>query len=135
MTDQLTFAKKYVYPDGDSGITLPVILFSGGQFCNASAKVDTGAEVCLFSRETAEELGLPVEDGTPLTLSSLGGPIDSFGHEVTIQTAGIAITGMVYFAKHPGLLRNLLGRQGWLRQLRIAIVDYDNLLYLSRYDE
>jgi hypothetical protein len=32
------------------------------------------------------------------------------------------------------LRRNLLGRQGWLRKLRIAVIDYDNLLYLSVYD-
>lgn len=135
MANQLSFAKTYRYPDNEPGITLPVILISGNLFCNASAKVDTGAEVCLFSREIAEDLGLSVEDGISLTMSSLGGPIEAFGHEVTIQIFGVAITSTIYFAKYPGLQRNLLGRQGWLRQLRIAIVDYDNLLYLSRYDE
>ncbi len=101
MADQLTFTNKYVYPDRDTGITIPVILRSGNVSCNASAKVDTGSEVCLFGRETAEELGLSVENGMPLTLMSLGGPINSFGHEVIIQTCGVAIIGMVYFAKHP----------------------------------
>lgn len=38
------------------------------------------------------------------------------------------------FAKYPGLQRNLLGRQGWLRNLRLGLIDYDNLLYLSAYD-
>ena len=41
---------------------------------------------------------------------------------------------MVYFAKHPGLQRNLLGRRGWLRNFRLAVIDYDNLLYLSEYN-
>jgi len=31
------------------------------------------------------------------------------------------------------LPRNLLGRQGWLRNLKLGIIDYDNLLYLSAY--
>jgi hypothetical protein len=35
--------------------------------------------------------------------------------------------------KYPNLPRNLLGRQGWLRNLKLAVIDYDNLLYLSSY--
>jgi hypothetical protein len=35
--------------------------------------------------------------------------------------------------KYPNLPRNLLGRQGWLRNLKLGIVDYDYLLYLSAY--
>ena len=55
-------------------------------------------------------------------------------HEVTLQTCGIAFQSFVYFAKYPGLQRNLLGRQGGLRNLKVGLIDYDNLLYLSAYD-
>lgn len=61
--------------------------------------------------------------------------MEAFGHEVVLQTCGMAFPSFVYFAKYPGLQRNLLGRRGWLRQLRIGIVDYDSLICLSRYDE
>lgn len=135
MTTQFEFSEQYVYPGDEPGITLPASLRYGDCIYRTSAKVDTGSEVCLFKHEIALKLELPVEDGIPITLDSLGGPIEAFGHEVTLQTCDLAFTGFVYFAKHPGLRRNLLGRQGWLRQLRIGIVDYDNLLYLSRYDE
>ena len=70
----------------------------------------------------------------PIVLSSLGGPLEAFGHEVTVQTGTLAFQSLVYFAKYPGLSRNILGRQGWLRNLRLAVIDYDNLLYLSAYD-
>jgi hypothetical protein len=89
----------------------------------------------LFSRELAEDLSIPVETGLPIRLDSLGGTLEAFGHEVSLQTCGLTFTSVVYFAKYPSLRRNLLGRQGWLRQLRLAIVDYANLLYLSRYDD
>lgn len=135
MGNLLTFANTYIYPADKPGITVPVVLSRGELTYSAAAKVDTGAEGCLFSREIAMELALPVEDGLPLTLDSLGGSLDAFGHEVTLQSCGLAFTSFVYFAKYPGLRRNLLGRQGWLRQLRVAIVDYDNLIYLSRYDD
>jgi hypothetical protein len=50
-----------------------------------------------------------------------------------LQTGELIFQSTVYCAKHPGLPRNLLGRRGWLRNLRLAIIDYDNLLYLSDY--
>ncbi len=133
MAEHLSFADAYHYSDEESGITLSVVLHYGGFSYITSAKVDTGSEVCLFSREVGEDLGLIIEDGIPLGLNSLGGTIEAFGHEVLLQTGDLAFTSFVYFSKYP-VRRNLLGRQGWLRQLRIAIVDYDNTLYLSRYD-
>ncbi|MEK7833527.1 MAG: hypothetical protein AAB401_20730 [Acidobacteriota bacterium] len=135
MPFQLTFENRYSYADLDAGIEISAALGHQGRVIHTVAKVDPGAEVCLFSNDIGIRLGLKVEEGIPITLDSLGGPVEAFGHEVWLQTCNLAFTSFVYFAKYPGLRRNLLGRQGWLRQLRIAIVDYDNLLYLSRYDE
>ncbi len=134
MANYLSFVNVYHYSGDESGITLPVVLHHEGLSFITSAKVDTGSEVCLFSREVGEDLGLIIEDGMPLELNSLGGTVEAFGHEVLLQTVDVAFTSVVYFSKYP-VRRNLLGRQGWLRQLRIAIVDYDNMLYLSRYDD
>ena len=61
--------------------------------------------------------------------------MEDFGHELTLQTGDLVFQSMVYFAKYPGLPRNVLGRRGWLRNLRLAVIDYDNLLYLSAYDD
>lgn len=135
MITQFDFTDQYTYPSDELGITLPTVLRYGGCIYHTSAKVDTGSEVCLFKHEIGQKLELPLEGGIPITLDSLGGPVEAFGHEVTLQTCGMAFTSFVYFAKYPGLRRNLLGRRGWLRQLRIAIVDYDSLIYLNRYDE
>jgi hypothetical protein len=131
---QLTFSQEHRYADDVQGIPLEVKLFSAGQAAEVWAKVDPGAEVCLFSRETGEALGLPIEQGIPIILSGLTGSLEAFGHEITLQTGDIAFQSVVYFAKYPGLQRNLLGRQGWLRNLRLAVIDYDNLLYISDYD-
>jgi hypothetical protein len=67
-------------------------------------------------------------------LGGLAGGLDAFGHNVTLQTGDIAFQSFVYFAKYPNLPRNLLGRRGWLRNLRLGLIDYDNLLYLSAYE-
>jgi hypothetical protein len=134
MSIQISFSEAFQYSDGEDGITLRVVLTSGDRIREAYAKVDAGAAVCLFSQEIGVLLGLDIERGIPLRLETLTGPLDTFGHEITIQTGALAFQTVVYFSKHPGLSRNFLGRQGWLRNLRLGIVDYENMLYLNRYD-
>jgi hypothetical protein len=41
----------------------------------------------------------------------------------------------VYFSEIENLPRNLLGREGWLQLVRLAIIDYDEVLYISPYNE
>ncbi len=68
-------------------------------------------------------------------METLSGTLEAFGHEVTIQTLGLAFQSVVYFSKYAGLSRNLLGRNGWLRNIRLGVVDYENQLLLNDYDE
>lgn len=131
---QLTFSQEHHYPDDEEGISVSINLVYGDQTYRVDAKVDPGAAVCLFSHEIGLKLGIPIEQGIPIRLSGLTGSLEEFGHEVTLQTGDIAFQSLVSFAKIPGLQRNLLGRRGWLRNLKLAVIDYDNLLYLSAYD-
>lgn len=131
---QLNFIKEYRYPDHLDGVTVPVLLSYGATSIRVEAKADLGSEVCLFTNEDGRRLGIAIELGIPKRLGSLAGPIEAFGHEVTFQTFEFVFHETVYFAKYPNLPRNILGRQGWLRKLRMAVIDYDNLLYLSEYD-
>jgi hypothetical protein len=135
MAKDLSFTVELIYPESADGITLPVSLHVGESLVVTDAKVDTGASHCLFRYEHAEKLGIRVEEGIPLVVDTLSGSMETFGHEITLQTYDFVFHSMVYFAKYPGLRRNLLGRNGWLRNLRLGVVDYDNLLYLSRYGE
>jgi hypothetical protein len=131
---QLTFDEEYRFKDDEEGIPISVILTYGAKTIRTDAKVDPGSAVCLFSHEDGLDLGIPIEQGDPIKLGGLTGSLEAFGHEVTLQTGQLVFQSTVYFAKYPGLPRNLLGRRGWLRNLRMALIDYDNLLYLSAYD-
>lgn len=135
LMQQLSFSEEVTYKDSEEGIPLEIRLTYAGTQLDVIAKVDTGSAVCLFSYEDGLDLGIPIEQGIPLKLRSLNGSLEAFGHEVTLQTGELAFQSLVYFAKYPGLPRNLLGRQGWLRNLKLAVIDYDNVLYLSAYDE
>lgn len=125
---QLTFDHEFVYGDSEEGISIEVSLVYGEHKIEVEAKVDSGASVCLFSYEIGIKLGIPIEQGISIRLSGLAGSLEAYGHEVTLQTGDIAFQSIVYFAKHPGLQRNLLGRRGWLRNLKLAVIDYGNLL-------
>ncbi len=134
MSKELSFDYEYRYEDDEEGIPLPVKLTFGGRTVGVTAKVDPGAAVCLFRHEIGLKLGIPIDQGIPITLGGLTGTLEAFGHEVTLQTEELSFQSIVYFAKYPDLPRNLLGRRGWLRNLRLAVIDYDNLLYLSDYN-
>ena len=82
-----------------------------------------GAEYCVFAREHAENLGLDIESGHPLRLSTLTGNTVAYGHEVTLLAMEHELTGICYFFENPAIRRSFLGRNGWLNRLRVGIDD------------
>ena len=134
METQLTFGFQHNYADDARGIILPTTLLFGGLEVRTFACVDPGAAFCVFSYENGRDLGLDIESGIPRTMGSLTGTLETFGHEVTLHTLEVSFQSYVYFAKYPGLRRNLLGRTGWLDRLSIALIHPENMLYYDAYD-
>jgi len=89
----------------------------------------------MFAREIGEDLGLDIEAGAPMTLETLTGKFIAYGHELTLDLLETQFYSTVYFPAERGLRRNLLGREGWLQLVRLAIIDYDEELYLSLYND
>jgi hypothetical protein len=135
MPYELGFSRREQYSSLATGITLETTLRFGDLFINCDAKVDTGAEVCLFQRAIGEALDIPIENGVKKRLETLTGVLTAYGHEVVLELLGLKLQTVVYFAESDEVRRNLPGRQGWLQLIRLGIVDYDNELYLSLYDE
>lgn len=134
MSFPLDFTIRYKFNARETGITIPATLRLGGQTVVCDAKVDTGAQVCIFQRALGQALNIEIETGDRIVLSSLGGSLIAFGHEVTLHTLGLEFDSLVYFAAQDNLPRNLLGREGWLQKLRLAVIDYDAEIYLASYD-
>jgi len=131
----LSFTVIHEYDPDDRGITVPVELRAGQQSITVSAKLDTGSSFCIFKREHGEELGLDIERGSPEPIFTPTGSFTAYGHALTLASLGFELDVMVYFASTPSFPRNVLGRYGWLQQLKLGIVDYEGKLYLGRYDE
>ncbi len=135
MPHELSFDTEYAYPTEDIGILVPVRLSVGGDFIDFDARVDTGASFCIFNRGYGEALGIDVEAGLPVQVGTATGMFDAFGHTLMLTTLGQSFEVMIYFAKEATFRRNVLGRRGWLDQVRLGIIDYDGKLYLSKYND
>lgn len=129
----MNFDALHRYASAD-GIEVPIELRVGTQRVELIARVDTGAAHCIFERRYAEELNLNVESGRSQRFRTMTGFFMAYEHEVTLRTLGIEFLSAVFFAEDPAFNRNFVGRLGWLDRLRVGIVDYDRLLFLSPYD-
>lgn len=136
MPQHLVFRHSYSYPDDARlpGITIPIKLYAKNRFVSLAAKVDTGADHCLFERALGERLGLDVESGPKRSFRTVAGRFEAHEHRIVLQTFDIEIESAVYFAADPGVNRNLLGRAGWLEHFRLAIVHHECELYLNDFD-
>jgi hypothetical protein len=130
----LNYENLILYDTGKIGITLDVEIGLGDLTANFEAKVDTGAEACIFQRTFGERIGLEIESGEPQNFSTATSSFKTYGHSVTLITKGFQFDSYVYFAADESFGKNVLGRYGWLNRLIIGINDYDGKLYLSRYE-
>jgi hypothetical protein len=131
----LRFSERYTYDSNREGISIPAVLKAGEKRIELLAKIDTGASDCLFERSYGEALGLRVEDGVRKTYATANSRFEAYGHEISIQVLETETTATVYFFADPDIARNVLGRRGWLDRLRFGLVDYEQAVYLSDYNE
>lgn len=131
---QLNFDKLLEYDTSLTGISLDVTLKFSDQIANLTAKIDTGADHCLFERRIGEELSLKIENGIPQKFSTATGTFLAFGHNVTLITAGLQFDSYIFFYENEHQKINVLGRFGWLDRIVLGLVDYEWKLYLNRYN-
>ncbi len=135
MSYEISSAKLIRYDSGKTGIELPITLSFGslGQDeIKIIAKLDTGSTDCIFQRFCGEERGLDIETGYRKDFSTATGIFTAYGHSVTLTVFGIDFEAMVYFAKAPEFNRNVLGRNGFLNRVLIALNDYAGNLYFTQ---
>ena len=133
MAEELFFDKTYFYNTLKRGITVPVFLRLNGETVDFEAKVDTGAENCIFERVHGERLGVEIESGGEQIFSTAAGTFTAYSHELTLSVFEVETVSTVYFAKEESFIRNVLGRQGWLDRVKLGLIDYEGKLFLSRY--
>lgn len=131
MAFPLEFLKKEIYDSLKTGINIEAVLRRGSFQESCFAKIDTGAEVCLFQREIAESLEIDVESGYREKFDTLAGGLFAYQPEIELETLGLRFQSTIYFAESYSVRRNLLGRRGWLQLVNLGLNDYDCELYLN----
>jgi len=112
------------YRDTGQGIVVPVTLrLSPQNEVRLEAKIDTGADYCIFQRVYAETLELDVRAGHRQRFSTTTGDFTAFGHEVTLIAMGIELASVCYFFENEAIRKNVLGRIGWLNKIRLGVDD------------
>ncbi len=133
MAYRLDFDKLLTYDVGKPGITIAISLHLKEQRTDFTAKIDTGADRCIFERKYGEQLGLRIESGAPQRFGTAAGAFLAYGHDVTLRVADLQFDAMVFFAAEESFTRNVLGRFGWLDRVVFGLIDYEGKLYLGRY--
>lgn len=123
MPHHITYSASENYRQTGIGIVLPVRLRWAGNEVRLEAKIDTGADFCIFERIYAETLGLDVESGVRQSFGAVTGDFVAYGHEVTLVAMGFELTGICYFFETGETRKNVLGRNGWLNKIRLGIDD------------
>ena len=131
----LTFPFLHSY-SGQSAISIPLTLMSApSRYVDLLAKLDTGSTYCIFSRSYSTLLGLDLYSGISQRIRTATGAFQTYGDEVTVSVFDLEWQAVVYFAESDSLSLNVLGRFGFLDRLGIAVVDYDEQLYLGLYGQ
>ncbi len=131
--EKLEFETLYEYDTLKSGITVLVKIYFGNEYRELNAKIDTGAENCIFERKHGERLGVEVETGEEQIFSTANSHFITYKHELKLSVLGIETVSNVYFAKEESFTRNVLGRSGWLDRVKFGLIDYEGKLFLSEY--
>jgi len=135
MPEEILFQIVHEYNTRESGIVLPTLLRLGEDEAKVRAKLDTGSQFCVFERKQGERLGLEIETGYPLQMTTATGPFQTYGHRISLSVLGIETESTVYLAAEESFYLNILGRQGWLDRVKIGLIDYEGKLLLSSYSE
>ncbi|MBA2735563.1 MAG: hypothetical protein H0U50_02125 [Pyrinomonadaceae bacterium] len=130
----LTFDEKVEYPDDKQGINLDIIISKQTDNpVSATVKLDTGSTFCIFQRFYADLLGIEVEKGERESIRTAKGSFTAYGHDIVIKFSNLEWEAFVYFAQDESFPVSVLGRNGFLNKINIAIIDYEQLLYLKSY--
>ena len=132
MSHVLTFSQLIEYDAGLPGITVPAALKLVGKEVAFEAKIDTGSTHCIFERHLGEKLGLDIEAGLPKQIIAATSTFLTYEHAVTMSILDFDFDVLACFAADEGFQKNILGRHGFLMQIKLGLIDYEGKLYLEK---
>ncbi len=114
---------------------IPIRIAAADRWIDYEVLVDSGADICVFDAELAEDLGLDVTAGEPATITgATGSPQHVFIHPVELSIAHRTFGARVAFMATPEPY-GLAGQRGFFSQFRITFDQPDGQLELQPHQE
>jgi hypothetical protein len=135
MAEKIDFAKSFSYDAAQNGINVPIEISLSGKVAAFDAKIDTGSTNCIFARKFGEEIGIEIENGLPKRIRTATGGFLTYEHEVTLSVLSYDFNVLVCFAADEEFQTSVLGRYGFLMQIKLGLIDYEGKVLISSYDE
>ena len=135
MIHTIEFSHLIEYDTRLTGISLDVKINVGSNSSEFTAKVDTGSTNCIFARKYGEQIGLNIESGNLIEISTAIGTFKVFQHFITLSVFDSDFEAKVCFAENEYFSRSVLGRFGFLDRVLLGLNDYEGKLYLSSLAE
>lgn len=84
--------------------------------------IDSGADYCIFSLETAKLIGIKLKPKNKTTISGIGSTkVKGYWHEVELRIAGKVYTTQVIFAKISDYGFGILGELGFFDHFDVKL--------------
>ncbi len=84
--------------------------------------IDSGADHCIFSLETAKSLGIKLQPENKTSISGIGRePVDGYWSELELRVAGKIYTAKVIFAKISDYGYGILGQLGFFDHFDVKL--------------
>jgi hypothetical protein len=95
------------------------------------ALIDSGSTYSLFDYQLGVELGLDVRSGRMQWLSSLGGSVLGYAHQIELEIVGGWKFKTEVLFSDDAIPRNLLGHYGFLEHLAVGLQGKIGEIYLG----
>ena len=120
------------YKDKDDYFpVIPIVFTVNKKNIRTLALVDSGASISVFNGETADLLGLNVEQGKRTTLGGVIGRIVGYTHKVQIKIAGKSFICPIVFSRELMVSYNLLGREVFFENFKITFDEAQKRVILA----
>lgn len=135
MSIRFPFARRLIV--GDIEVRRPIIrvsLHSKGFRWTVDAKLDTGADYCLFDAEVAEQLDLILDQGRKAVFSSAGVTWEGYIHTVdlTLGAGAEEETVRCRAVFREQVRENLLGHLDFFEAFRVTLSAHEDYILLER---
>lgn len=118
-------------PEGQIFPVIPLRLYSGRNFVDSSALIDSGATISIFRPEMAERLGIKIDKGREVYLTGVGGRIKGFLHQLKVEIGGKQFLCPVIFSYEFTVSFSLLGREEFFKRFRIVFEEKNRIVKLE----